>query len=219
MPELLRADFHIHTEYSFDCDMSLEDIIERCQKMNINCIAVADHGTIEGGLKMQEIAPFKVVVAEEILTPYGEIMGMFLKEGIESHISIEEAISRIKAQDALVCLPHPFDRFRGLKLGNSEMEELAEQIDILEVFNARSPLPIGEKKAHEFARKHSLPVTAGSDSHSPREIGYTYVELPDFSGKDDFLDALRKGIITRQRSNIFVHFTSTRAKLKRLFGR
>ncbi len=218
MPDLLRADFHIHTEYSFDCDMSLEDIVERCQKMNIDCIAVADHGTIEGALKLQEIAPFKVIVAEEILTPYGEIMGMFLKEGIESHISVEEAVSRIKAQDALVCLPHPFDRFRGLKLDNSRMEELLDRVDALEVFNARSPLPIGETRAQQLADKHGIPVTAGSDSHSPREIGYTYVELPDFNGKDDFLDALKKGVITRQRSNIFVHFTSTRAKLKRLFG-
>ncbi|MFC1900731.1 PHP-associated domain-containing protein [Chloroflexota bacterium] len=219
MPDLLRADFHIHTEYSMDSDMSLEEIIERCQKMNINCIAVSDHGNIEGALKMQEIAPFKVIVAEEILTPYGEIMGMFLKEGIDSHISIEEAISRIKAQDALVCLPHPFDRFRGLKLNGSEMDELAEQIDILEIFNARSPLPLGESKAQKLADKHNLPVTAGSDSHSPREIGYTYMDMPDFDGKDDFPEALRKGVITRQRSNIFVHFSSTRAKLKRLFGR
>ena len=115
-------------------------------------------------------------------------------------------------------MPHPFDRFRGLKLNDSEMEELAGQIDALEVFNARSPLPLGESKAQKLADKYDLPVTAGSDSHSTREIGYTYVELPDFRGKDDFLDALRKGVITRQRSNIFVHFTSTRAKLKRLFG-
>ncbi|MFC2070686.1 PHP domain-containing protein [Chloroflexota bacterium] len=216
MPELLKADFHIHTEYSMDCNMSLEDIIERCLKMKINCIAIADHGNIEGALKMQELAPFKVIVAEEILTPHGEIMGMFLKEGIPSHISVEEAISRIKAQNALVCLPHPFDTFRGLKLNGNELDKLAEQIDVLEVFNARSPLPLGESKAQTFAEKHNLSVTAGSDSHSLNEIGHTYVEMPAFNNKDDFLEALRKGSISQRRSNLFVHFGSTWAKLKRL---
>ena len=126
MPELLKADLHIHTEYSLDSNMSLKDIIKRCQKMKIDCIAIADHGTIEGALKMQDIAPFKVIVAEEILTPHGEVMGMFLEEGIPSGISFVEAISRIKAQNALVCIPHPFVPLRGLKMEYSRLEELPD---------------------------------------------------------------------------------------------
>ena len=217
MPEQLKADFHLHTMYSMDCEMALEDIIKRCLKMKINCLTVSDHGTIEGALKMQEMAPFKVIVAEEILTPHGEIMGMFLKEGIPSGISVEEALSRIRQQDGLVCLPHPFDPFRGLKLDNGKIEELAAQADILEVFNARSPLSLGESKARNLADRHNLAVTAGSDSHTLREIGHTYVEMPDFSGKDDFLEALRQGRISRRRSSLLVHLGSFRAKLKRLF--
>jgi predicted metal-dependent phosphoesterase TrpH len=217
LSEYLKADFHIHTRYSMDCNTSLGDIIERCLQMRINCIAIADHGTVEGALEMQSIAPFEVIVAEEILTPHGEVMGMFLKEGIPSGISIEEAISRIREQDALVCLPHPFDPFRGLKLNDDKMEELAEQIDALEVFNARSPLPIGENKARDLASKYDLPVTAGSDSHTLNEIGFTYVRMPEFNGKDDFLDALRKGRITRRRSNPLVHFGSSWARLRKLF--
>jgi len=217
LPEFLKADFHIHTRYSMDCNTSLEDIIERCLKMQINCIAIADHGNIEGALKMQAMAPFKVIVAEEILTPHGEIMGMFLKEGVPSGISIEEAISRIREQDGLVSLPHPFDPFRGLKLNDSKMEELAGQLDALEVFNARSPLPIGESKAQALASKYDLPVTAGSDAHTLKEIGFTYVRMPGFTGKDDFLEALRKGRISQRRSSLFVHFGSSWANLKRLF--
>ena len=92
--------------------MPLEKIIERCQKVGINCIALCDHGTAEGALKMREIAPFTVIVAEEILTPYGEIMGMFLEETIPSGLSVPETIARIRAQGGLVCIPHPFDTFR-----------------------------------------------------------------------------------------------------------
>ena len=214
--KLLKADFHIHTQYSRDCNMPLEKIINRCLKTKINCIAISDHGTVEGALKMQSLAPFKVIVAEEILTPHGEIMGMFLKEGIPSGISIEEAISRIKAQDALVCLPHPFDPFRGLRLDNHKIEELAEQIDIIEVFNARSPLSGPATKAQNFATKYDLPGIVGSDAHSPNEIGYTYVEMPEFDTKDDFLQALRQGKISTRKSSFLVHFSSAWAKLRNL---
>jgi len=205
----------MHTAYSMDCEMSLEEIINRCLKTKINCIAISDHGTVEGALKMQDLAPFKVIIAEEILTPHGEIMGMFLKEGIPSGISIEEAISRIKAQDALVCLPHPFDPFRGLRLDNNRLEDLAEQIDIIEVFNARSPLSGPATKAQAFASKYDLPGIVGSDAHTPGEIGYTHIEMPEFNSKDDFLHALRKGKISQHRASLLVHFSTTWTKLKK----
>ncbi len=217
MTKLLKADFHIHTKYSMDCNTSLEDIISRCLETGINCIAIADHGTIEGALKMQNLAPFPVIVAEEILTPHGEIMGMFLKEGIPSGLSVEQVMSRIKAQGALVSLPHPFDPFRGLRLDSKRLKELAEQLDIIEVFNARSLLRRDSAKARAFAKKYDIPETAGSDAHTLNEIGNTYVEMPEFNGKDDFLQALRKGTISRHRSSPLVHFSSIWTRLKKSF--
>ena len=197
--------------------MSLENIISRCLETGISCIAISDHGTIDGALKMQSLAPFPVIAAEEILTPHGEITGMFLQESIPSGLSIEQAISRIKAQGALVCLPHPFDPFRGLRLDGKKLEDLAEQIDIIEIFNARSPLLLPSTKARAFAKKYGIPGTAGSDAHSLNEIGSTYVEMPEFNNKDNFLQALRKGKISRHRSSLLVHFSSTWTKLKKSF--
>jgi len=198
-----------------DCDTSPEEIISRCLETEINCIAIADHGSIDGALKMQSLAPFPVIIAEEILTPHGEIMGMFLKEGIPTGLPIEQAISHIKAQGALVCLPHPFDTVRGLRLDSKRLEKLVEQIDIIEVFNARSPWLRSSTQARTFAWKHDLLETAGSDAHSLNEIGNTYVEMPEFNDRDDFLQALRKGKISRHRSSPLVHFSSTWTKLKK----
>ncbi|MFC1989083.1 PHP-associated domain-containing protein [Chloroflexota bacterium] len=214
---MLRADFHIHTQYSMDCNTSLEEVIDRCLETGINCIAIADHDSIEGALKMQSQAPFPVIVAGEILTPQGEIMGMFLKEKVPIALPIEQAIAHIKAQDALVCLPHPFDTLRGLRLDGKRLEALAEQIDIIEVFNARSPLLRHSTKARAFAKKYDIPEVAGSDAHTPNEIGSTYVEMPEFNGKDEFLQALRKSKLHRHRSSLLVHFSSTWTKLKKSF--
>ncbi len=210
----LRADLHIHTQYSMDCNMSLPQIISRCLEMRINCVAIADHGTIEGALKMQSLAPFAVIIAEEILTPHGEIMGMFLKEGIPSGLSAEQAISQIRAQDGLVCIPHPFDIIRGSALDTNMLETLVEQIDVIEVFNARSPLLRSSNEARVFAEKYSIPGSAGSDAHTPSEIGNAYIEMPEFDSKDNFLDALAKGKVFGHRTNPITHLNSMWARLK-----
>ena len=203
-----------------DCSMPLEKIIKRCLEIGINCIAIADHGTAEGALKMQSLAPFKVIVAEEILTPHGEIMGMFLKETIPSGLSIEQTISRIREQGGLVNIPHPFDMLRGLKLDSQAFEALAGQIDMIEVFNAREPFHGPSTKADTLAQKYDIPGTAGSDAHTIGEIGHAYVEMPEFSGRDDFLQALRAGKVVGHRTNPLIHFLSTWAKLKsRLKGK
>lgn len=212
---MLKTDLHIHTEYSMDCGTPLDKIVGRCIEKGINCIAISDHGTAEGALKLKETAPFTIIVAEEILTQYGEIMGLFLKETIPSGLSVAETISRIRAQDGLVSIPHPFDIFRHSALRNHIIEEIADQIDIIEVFNARSLPPQQSARARAFAQKHGIIQGAGSDAHTLREIGNAYIEMPEFKGKDDFLEALAKGKIHGHSTNPFIHFASVWNKLKK----
>ncbi len=212
---MLKADLHVHTEYSVDCNTPLEKIVSRCLEIGINCIAICDHGTAEGALRMREIAPFKVIVAEEIMTPDGEIMGMFLKETIPSRLPVKEVISRIRAQGGLVCIPHPFDILRRSALRNNMIEKIADQIDIVEVFNSRIFFPQNSAKALAFATKHGILKSAGSDAHTLGEIGNAYVEMPEFNGKDDFLKALEKGKISGHITNPFIHFASAWTKLRK----
>jgi len=200
-----------------DCDTPLEKIISRCQELGINCIAIADHGTAEGGLKMQEMAPFPVILAEEILTPHGEIMGMFLKETIPSGLSVEETISRIRAQGGLVNIPHPFEYIRHSSLNGKTVEEIVEHIDVMEVFNARSPFLANSAKAQAFAQKYGIAQSAGSDAHTLNEIGNAYVEMPEFNGKDEFLQALAQGEIHGHKTSLLVHLFSSWARLKNSF--
>jgi len=164
---------------------------------------------------MREISPFPVIVAEEILTPHGEIMGMFLEETIPSGLSVEQTISRIRAQDGLVCIPHPFDIFRGSALRSNIIEEIVEQIDIVEVLNSRYILGRSSTKALAFALKYDIVQSAGSDAHTPYEIGNAYVEMPEFNGRDDFLEALEKGKISGHRTTPLIHFASAWARLKK----
>lgn len=211
---MLKADLHVHTQYSMDCRTPLEKLVDRCIEKGIDCVAISDHGTVEGALRLQEMAPFIVIVAEEIMTPYGEIMGMFLKETIPSGLSVAETLSRIKAQGGLVCVPHPFDIFRQSALRTHILEEIADQIDMIETLNARVILPQNVAKARAFAVRHGIIQSAGSDAHTLREIGNAYVEIPEFKSRDDFLDALQKGKICGHSTNPIIHFASIWTKLR-----
>jgi hypothetical protein len=212
---MLKADLHIHTCYSFDSSMSLERVIERCVEVGIDCLAITDHNTIAGALKMREIAPFTVIVGEEILTAEGEIIGLFLTEEIPSGLPPQEVVTRIKAQGGLVCIPHPFDPLRPSAMRDHAVEALLTQIDIIEVFNSRTALSASSKKAHRFAQTHGLPASAGSDAHTLGEIGDAYVEMPPFNGREEFLSALAHGKITGHRAYPWVHIFSAWARLKK----
>jgi predicted metal-dependent phosphoesterase TrpH len=211
---LLKADLHIHTEYSMDCSTPLDKIIKRCRELGINCIAIADHGTAEGALKMQKLAPFRVIVAEEMLTTQGEIMGMFLKETIPSGLTPHETIKRIRSQGGLVNIPHPYDKVRGSALRDWVIDEIADEIDLIEVLNARSASPEKIERARAFAEKHKIARVAGSDAHSVQEIGNAYILMPEFNGKDEFLKSLARGEIFGHKASPLVHISSTFAKVK-----
>ena len=201
-----------------DCTTPLEEIIKACQRKGLNCIALADHGTIEGAVKLQELAPFKVIIAEEILTTNGEIMGMFLTRQVPSGLSMKESIRLIKEQGGLLCAQHPFDKVRPDSLNAEVMEQIALEIDLVEIFNARNPLRNSSVLAAKFAREHNLPGCAGSDAHSAYEIGVTYVELPEFKGAEDFLQALRQGKITGRRTSPIGRLSSLTARFKKNTG-
>jgi len=212
---LIKADLHVHTCYSLDCLTPLEQIIERCLELGINCIAVADHNTIDGALKLKEIAPFQVIVAEEVLTPAGEIMGLFLSEEVPRGLSPDDTISRIRSQGGLVAIPHPFGRPLPRNSHALTSPEVLAKVDIIETLNARTPSSSGIARAWRLAREHGKAASAGSDAHTIGEIGRAYVEMPEFEGPDGFLIALAQGRIFGGRSNSLVHFASIWARIRK----
>jgi len=200
-----------------DSESAPADIIARCRDLGIDCIAVADHDAVEGALEIQKTAPFKVIVAEEVLTHSGEVMAMFIQERIASGIPLETAIAKIHEMGGLVAIPHPFDPLRGLRITMEEFDRLAPQIDIIEVFNARCRFAGAAAKARQFAKTHNITATGGSDAHTIGEIGNVLVTLPDFSTPQEFLNSMRTAVIDGKRASPFVHLNSTINKIKKAF--
>lgn len=215
--KLLRGDFHIHTWYSKDSLLSPQRLVERAVQVGLSCIAVTDHNTIAGALAVQRCnPPFTIIVGEEIKSAQGEIIGLFLKEPVPSRLSALETVKRIKEQGGVVSVPHPFDHFRRSVIQYEALIEILPYVDIIEAFNARNLLLRDSEKAGRFAVEHGKLMAAGSDSHASVELGSVFVELPEFQGPEEFLQALRQSRIIGKRSNPLVHLLSRYAKTKKL---
>ena len=214
----MRVDLHIHTSYSPDAVSNPSDIVQRCLETGLHCIAITDHNTMQGALEVKRLAPFPVILGEEIKSAAGDIIGLFLQEEIPEGLSLVETVQAIKYQGGLVCAPHPLDRFRGSALGRKAFEELLPDLDIIEGFNAHTILGWYDTSALNVAKRFNIAVTAVSDSHVTSEIGETYVETEDFEVTPERLKfALLNAIMVTRRPNPLLRLIPFFARVKRLF--
>jgi len=204
----IKVDLHMHSRYSRDSLNTLEDIVKTCQGKGLNVLCLTDHNVIDGALRLRDISPLPVIVGQEITTLKGEIIAYFIDELVPPNLPPQEAIQRVREQGGIVSVPHPVDRIRKEAMGKENLMTIIEQVDALEVFNSRCLLPGFNNEAQTLAQEHGLPGTAGSDAHSLIEIGTTYLEMPAFSTRDEFLQNLVQAEIYGRRSLPLVHLSS-----------
>ena len=174
----------------------------------VDAIAVLDHSEIEGALRLAEVAPFPVIVGEEVLTKEGEIGGLFLKERIPPGLPLKETADRIKEQGGLVYAPHPLARDVPRNIGKEALLSIIERVDIIEGFNARIRYQSDNEEAKEIARRYGIAVAAGSDAHFPWEVGRAGIEIASFSTPQEFLGNLSQAqIFGRRTPYIFAGLT------------
>jgi predicted metal-dependent phosphoesterase TrpH len=187
---LLRVDLHLHSEYSPDSSSTLEALVARCRELGLDRIALTDHNTAEGALRLARLAPGLTIVAEEIRTTEGEVVGLFISETIPPRLSAEETMNRIHEMGGLTYVVHPFDRSRA-SWSPVRLAELAPRVDIVEVYNPWAGTQANQAAA-DFARDFAKVPAAGSDAHGLAELGRSWMELEPFAGAGDFLEKLRQ---------------------------
>jgi predicted metal-dependent phosphoesterase TrpH len=216
----VRVDTHTHSEYSPDSRTPLVDQARAIRAAGIDVVCATDHNTIDGALRLREMADgFRVIVGEEISSRDGEIIGLFLERAVSRDRAGEETISRIHDQGGIVIVPHPFSINRRYHMRRSALDRLRSSIDAIEVFNAREAFGLENRRAAAYAAEHDLVGVAGSDAHRAAEIGGAFVEMPDFAGRDDFLSALRQGVVHGRLSGPSVHLFTRYDRIRKWLGR
>jgi predicted metal-dependent phosphoesterase TrpH len=199
------ADLHLHTSWSYDCSIEVDELLDHAEAQGLGAIAVTDHNVFGGALEAAGRARGRdliVIPGEEVKTAdQGEVIGLFLREEIPRGMSFGETIEAIRAQGGLVYVPHPFDRLHAIPSPADLHRHLAE-IDVLEVYNARLLFEAYNEEALRFARKYNLTPGAGSDAHVLAGVGTGAVRMRRFNGPEEFLVSLHDAEVLRRPKSL-----------------
>jgi predicted metal-dependent phosphoesterase TrpH len=204
-----RIDPHVHSFFSGDGVSSPEALIASAKKAGLNGFALTDHNTCDGcrylrdkGLLREDgeaVNGFLVIPGVEVSTLEGHLLclGVWLPNGLKG-TPAAEVIKMVREQKGLAIPAHPYDRLRaGIREGH--LDELA--MDALEVFNAATSVQRHNERAHAYAKKRGLAMTAGSDAHYHAAIGRSYTVFPAARlSVRAVLDSLKEGTQLKCRS-------------------
>jgi len=199
------ADLHLHTSWSHDCSIGVDELLDDAEAKGLGAIAVTDHNVFGGAQEAVERARGRrlvVIPGEEVKTAdQGEVIGLFLREEIPRGMSFGETVAAIRAQGGLVYLPHPFDRMHAIPEPATLHRHLAE-VDVFEVYNARLLFEAYNDEALRFARKYNLTPGAGSDAHVLAGVGTGVVRMRRFRGPEEFLVSLHDAEVLRRPKSL-----------------
>lgn len=197
----MKLDLHTHTCCSFDCNTSIADFIKAAEATGLDAVAVTDHDTMAAIKEAEKMASrIKIIPGMEITTSKGvHLIGLFLNNEIVSK-NILEVIDEIHMQGGLAMLPHPFRPGSGLIYARDkyrlysaeEAREIISNIDLVETVNLNCTTDELVESDNFFASFSHIPRVAGSDAHSPENIGKALVELEniDNTSSEDIKQAL-----------------------------
>jgi predicted metal-dependent phosphoesterase TrpH len=214
----IAADLHLHTSWSHDCQIPVEELLDNAEAQGLAAIAVTDHNVFGGALEAVELARGRglvVIPGEEVKTDgQGEVIGLFLREEIPRGMSFADTIAAIRAQGGIVYLPHPFDRLHAVPDPALLLQHL-DELDVIEVYNARLLFEAYNDEALRFARKYGLTMGAGSDAHVLQGIGTGGLRMRAFDGPEEFLASLRSAqVLRRPRSLLYLQSLKWAAQAK-----
>lgn len=222
----MKTDLHIHTNFSYDGLPSPEEVVNSAISKKINCIAITDHGEIKGAIETLNFAkgkPILVIPGIEIRSQEGDILALNIREKIPDGLSAKETIEKIIKLGGFPVIAHPFDYFLSFREIEKHSDFFSKMGVAIEVFNASLFFNFCNLEATEFALKHNLPFTAGSDAHSIEFIGKAYLEIPKENlSVEEVLEEIKKRKVKVSFEKISTwekfgdHFKRNIAKIKNL---
>jgi len=228
MNQLLKIDFHIHTHEDTDnyIDYNAFDLIDRAVSLSFDAIAITNHNTM---------------LYEEKLVSYAQKKGIVLFPGIERSIDKKhvllinfsevesldtyDAILQAKTDENLVIAPHPF--FPGMQSLGKDMYLQAGLFDAIEYCHFYHPRLNFNREAMRYAKRHGLPLVAGSDAHVREQFGRCYSLVKSEKNKSAIIQAIKKGHVQvvapplslNRMILIYLRILSNKPGLKRAFER
>jgi predicted metal-dependent phosphoesterase TrpH len=161
------------------------------KKRGLDAVAVTEHDTIEGALKLSKCEGFLIIPGIEVTTRYGHVLGLGVRERIPCMLDVTTTVQKIHEAGGIAVAAHPTGLNRG-KLRNHMTE-----FDAVEVINASSiPFRFSNRANRKLAEELNLPQTGGSDAHYAPEIGMAYSMIEASLEKEEIIAAIKNGKTT-----------------------
>jgi hypothetical protein len=205
---------------SRDCYSRPAEVYRVAKARGMDVVAFTDHDSIGGALELLNARPDlagEIIVGEEVSCrlPDGDLQVHLAVYGMTEALhrdlqplraNVFDVIARLREADVLFALNHLLHFYRG-EIPIDRYLRLLEAVPAIEVRNgtmAAAHNRLLEQIACEgvgsprrSVERRGLPtppfaVTAGSDAHTLRRVGTTWIEAPGRS-RDEFLANLRNG--------------------------
>ncbi len=185
---IMKADLHIHSNYSFDAISKPETILETAAERHIDIIAVTDHdsGSWREFDRQARTFAVQIVKGQEIKLfnsrfLLGKVLALFIEKPIKGK-TMPDIIAEVKAQNGLLSIARPFCDRRGEFRAFDQIDDWSNIA--IETKNGRVHKERDNEMARGLADMLNLPQTAGSDAHTPFEVGNIFVECGGSSIRD-----------------------------------
>jgi len=203
---------------SRDCYSSPADVYRVAKSRGMDFVAFTDHDSIDGALELLNARPEldDVIAGEEVscLLPEGGVPVHLAVYGMTEALhrdlqplraNVVDAIARLREANVLFALNHLLHFYRG-QIPLERYLTLLERVPAIEVRNgtmAAAHNALVERIARagvghsgrNGGAQHAIgfAATAGSDAHTLRRVGTTWIEAPGTT-RDEFLASLRRGL-------------------------
>jgi predicted metal-dependent phosphoesterase TrpH len=208
----MRLDLHVHTYHSGHTTIyplslimkesynSPDGVYRRAKAKGMDLVTITDHDRIDGALTIAD-RPDVIVGCE--------VTGVFPNDGVTVHLGVlgiteaqhreiqrlrhdvRELLPYLKQERIFTSLNHVASRINGL-ITAPHIAALMPWVDGIEIING-SRLPSQNRTASCLADACRKIGVAGSDSHTRRGIGRTWVEAPRATNGKEFLAELHAG--------------------------
>jgi predicted metal-dependent phosphoesterase TrpH len=208
----VKVDTHVHTSFSGNTTLyplkyllresynSPEGVYRRAKARGMDLVAITDHDSIAGALTIADRPD--VLVGCEVTAVFPEdkvrvhlgVLGVNQVQHQEMQRlrhDIRALLQYLNREELFVSLNHVASRING-DVTAAHIARIMPWINGIEVRNG-SRLPVQNRTATALAEACRKVTVAGSDSHTRRGIGRTYVEAPHATTREQFLTELAAG--------------------------
>ncbi|MDF1526375.1 MAG: PHP domain-containing protein [bacterium] len=200
----LKCDLHLHTSEDprHNLNYSAKELIKEASKKGYQVVSITNHNTITYDQGLAEYAHSNgvLLIAGVEATVMGKHVLIYGVDGMDEKwdkLTFFD-LKRLKAKGAFIVAPHPF--YPNYNCLGNLLERFSGMFDAVEYSHLYTKKLNFNLKAQSFTKSKGMPLLGLSDSHSLKQLDYTYTLINSEKDMSSVFEAIRQNrttIITR----------------------